>query len=74
LQPILAQRCYQCHGEAVQMKNVRLDSPQGVQQHAQGIYQQAAVAKTMPLNNATDITEAERGLIRAWFESGAAIE
>lgn len=56
------------------MKNVRLDSPQGVQQHAQGIYQQAAVAKTMPLNNATDITEAERGLIRAWFESGAAIE
>jgi len=74
LQPILAQRCYQCHGEQVQMKNVRLDSPEAVRQHAQGIYQQAAVAKTMPFNNATAISEAERGLIRAWFEGGAALD
>ena len=62
-----------CHGEQVQMKNVRLDSPEGVKQHAQGIYQQAVVTKVMPLNNATGISEAERGLIRHWFESGAAL-
>jgi uncharacterized membrane protein len=73
LQPILEQRCYQCHGEQVQMKNVRLDSVEGVKQHAQGIYQQAVVTKVMPLNNATGISEAERGLIRHWFESGAAL-
>jgi uncharacterized membrane protein len=71
LQPVLAQRCYMCHGEAVQMKNVRLDSPEGVASHAQAIYQQAVVTKIMPMNNATNITEAERELIAEWFEAGA---
>ncbi len=71
LQPILAQRCYLCHGELVQMKNVRLDSPQGVGRNAQNIYQQAVVTKIMPMNNATGITDAERQIIKRWFESGA---
>jgi uncharacterized membrane protein len=74
LQPVLAQRCYMCHGEAVQMKNVRLDSPQGVAAHAQAMYQQAVVTKIMPMNNATNITDAERDLIKRWFESGAKTE
>jgi uncharacterized membrane protein len=71
LQPVLAQRCTMCHGEAVQMKNVRLDSAEGVKQHAQAIYQQAVIAKAMPLNNATGLTDAERALIKVWFEAGA---
>jgi len=73
LQPVLAQRCYLCHGAEVQMKNVRLDSPQSVSTHAQAIYQQVVVTKIMPMNNATQITDAERGLIKQWFESGAKI-
>jgi uncharacterized membrane protein len=73
LQPVLAQRCYQCHGEQVQMKNVRLDSPEYVKLHAQGIYQQVVVSKIMPMNNATQITEDERALIGRWFEGGAAV-
>ena len=73
LQPVLAQRCYQCHGEAVQMKNVRLDSPQAVASHAQAIYQQVVVSKIMPMNNATGITDAERLLIKHWFEAGAPV-
>jgi len=73
LQPVLAQRCYLCHGEQVQMKNVRLDSPEGVAQHAQAMYQQVVVTKIMPMNNATQITDAERALIKQWFESGAKI-
>jgi len=73
LQPILEQRCYQCHGAQVQMKNVRLDSIEGVKQHAQGIYQQAVVTKVMPMNNATGISDAERALIRQWFETGATL-
>ena len=73
LQPVLAQRCYQCHGEQVQMKNVRLDSPEDVKLHAQGIYQQVVVSKIMPMNNATQITEDERALIGRWFEGGAAV-
>jgi len=71
---VVEQRCYMCHGPQVQMKNVRLDSPQGLKQHAQAVYQQAVVAKTMPLNNATHITDAERAVIRRWFEAGAAVD
>ena len=71
LQVVLAQRCYQCHGAQVQMKNVRLDSPQNVKLHAQNLYQQVVVTKLMPMNNATGITEDERLLIKQWFEGGA---
>ena len=71
LQPVLAQRCYMCHGEQVQMKNVRLDSAQNVKLHAQNIYQQVVVTKVMPMNNATGLTDAERLLIKQWFEAGA---
>ncbi|QDL53808.1 urate hydroxylase PuuD [Rhodoferax aquaticus] len=73
LQPVLAQRCYMCHGEAVQMKNVRLDSPQALASHAQAVYQQVVVTKIMPMNNATGITDAERTLVKQWFESGASV-
>jgi uncharacterized membrane protein len=71
---VLEQRCYQCHGAQVQMKNVRLDSPQALKQHAQAVYQQAVVARTMPLNNATQITDGERALIGQWFQAGAATD
>ena len=74
LQPVLAQRCYMCHGALVQMKNVRLDSAQGVKTHAQNMYQQVVVTKIMPMNNATGITPAERQLIKQWFESGASTD
>ncbi|HEX5698991.1 MAG TPA: urate hydroxylase PuuD, partial [Rhodoferax sp.] len=71
LQPILAQRCYLCHGAQVQMKNVRLDSAANVKIHAQTIYQQVVVSKIMPMTNTTGISEAERMVIKQWFETGA---
>ena len=71
LKPVLAQHCYSCHGQQVQMKNVRLDSPALVKQHGANIYQQVVVARAMPMNNATGLTEAERQLIKQWFEAGA---
>jgi uncharacterized membrane protein len=71
VQPVLAQRCYQCHGEQLQMKNVRLDSPELARQHAAQVHQQVAVTKLMPMNNATGMTEAERALIARWFSAGA---
>lgn len=71
LQPILAQRCYLCHGVQVQMKNVRLDSPANVKLHAQNMYQQVVVSKIMPMTNTTGISEAERMVIKQWFETGA---
>ena len=72
VQGVLAQRCYLCHGEQVQMKNVRLDSADNVKLHAQNIYQQVVVSQAMPMNNSTAITADERLLIKRWFEAGAA--
>ncbi|GAC1534811.1 MAG: urate hydroxylase PuuD [Ramlibacter sp.] len=74
LRTILEQRCYLCHGAQLQMKNVRLDSPEGVRLHAAAVYEQAVVARLMPMNNATGITEAERAAIGAWFRQGARID
>jgi len=74
VQPVLAQRCYSCHGAQVQMKNVRLDAAALVRQHAANIYQQVVVTKAMPMNNATGLTEAERQLFKQWFEAGARVD
>jgi uncharacterized membrane protein len=71
VQKVLEQRCYMCHGAQLQMKNVRLDSPEALKLHAQAVYQQAVVTKIMPMNNSTGITDAERTLIEAWFKAGA---
>ena len=73
LQPVLEQRCYMCHGEQVQMKNVRLDSPEDVKRNAQAIFHQVTVTRLMPMNNSTQITEDERALIGRWFERGAVV-
>jgi uncharacterized membrane protein len=32
------------------------------------------LTKTMPLNNATQMTDAERALLRKWYEAGAEIQ
>jgi uncharacterized membrane protein len=68
---VVDQRCVLCHNAQVQQKNVALHTPELIQQHAQAVYQQAVVLKLMPMNNATQITDAERVLIKRWFESGA---
>ena len=68
---VVDQRCTQCHNAQVQQKNVALHTPALIQQHAQAVYQQTVVLKLMPMNNATQITDAERALIQRWFEGGA---
>ena len=73
IQPVIAQRCYGCHGQSMQMKNIRLDSAALLAQNAQAVYQQTVVLRAMPINNATQITEDERLLIKKWFEGGALV-
>jgi uncharacterized membrane protein len=63
-----------CHNAQVQQKNVALHTPTLVQRHAQAIYQQVVVQKLMPMNNATQVTDAERALIQRWFEAGASTQ
>lgn len=71
VQAIVQQRCISCHGEKVQMKNLRLDSAEQIQANAQNIYQQVVVLRQMPMSNATRITEQERQAIGRWFAAGA---
>jgi len=66
---VMEQRCVQCHNAQVQQKNVALHTPELVQRQAQQIYQQTVVLRLMPMNNATGISEAERALIKRWFET-----
>lgn len=68
LKPVLEQRCYMCHGDAVQQKGLRFDSEEQVKAHAPDIYQQVVVTKQMPLSNATQMTDAERALLAQWFK------
>ncbi len=71
---VIDQRCVLCHNAQLQSKGVALNTPELIGQHAQALYQQAAVLKLMPLNNATQITDDERALIKRWFESGAHVQ
>ena len=71
---IIETRCYACHGVQVQMKNVRLDSPALMKQHAQAVYQQVVIYKLMPMNNSTGLTDEERAQIKQWYEAGAKTE
>ncbi|HEY1392763.1 MAG TPA: urate hydroxylase PuuD [Methylibium sp.] len=68
---VIDQRCVMCHNAQLQNKGVALDQPELIKQHAQMVYQQAAVLKLMPFNNATQITDDERALIKRWYEAGA---
>jgi uncharacterized membrane protein len=70
---VMDQRCLSCHGEQVQMKNVRLDTPESIKLHAQNIYQQVSVTQQMPMNNATGITPEERQWVASWYLAGAKV-
>jgi uncharacterized membrane protein len=78
IQGIIQQRCVSCHaahptqpGFATAPAGVMLDDPHGLEQNAARIYQQAVQLKAMPLANMTNMTDAERAQVAAWFESGA---
>jgi uncharacterized membrane protein len=68
---VVEQRCLICHNAQVQSKNVALHTPELLKQHAQAVYQQVWTLKLMPMNNATQITDGERQLVKRWFEAGA---
>jgi len=71
VQRIVDQRCVMCHNKDLAQKGVVLSTPQGIEHNAQAVYEQAAVFRTMPLNNATGITDDERATIRRWYQAGA---
>ena len=71
---VIDQRCLMCHSADLAQKNVALHTPELLKQHAQAVYQQVSVLKLMPLSNATQMTNAERELIKRWFDAGAPVQ
>ena len=78
VQTIISARCASCHaatptqpGFASAPAGVMLDSEQLIRQNAAKIYQQSVQLKAMPIANLTNMTDAERAQVAAWFEAGA---
>ncbi len=70
VQAVVQQRCVLCHNAQVNHKGVMLHTPELLRQHGPAIVQQVVVQRLMPLNNATQITEAERALLGRWVAAG----
>lgn len=78
VQGIIKQRCVSCHaaaptqpGFAAAPAGIRLDTPELIRQNAVKVNMQAVQLKAMPIGNMTQMTEEERAVVGAWFQSGA---
>jgi len=71
VEAVINQRCVMCHNQVLANKNIQLHTPALITKNAQSIYQQAVVLRQMPMNNASQITEAERSVLGRWFLAGA---
>ncbi|WP_027231818.1 urate hydroxylase PuuD [Phyllobacterium sp. UNC302MFCol5.2] len=72
-------RCSMCHsaepsweGIMLPPKGVRLDTDGLIAAHASEIYIQAGASHAMPPGNVTQVTDAERALLVAWYRSATA--
>ena len=75
----ISTRCSMCHaaepvweGIVSAPKGVVLDTENAVATHAREIYLQAARSHAMPPGNITEMTDDERQLLTAWYESSVA--
>ena len=78
VQAVIVQRCVACHsfqpsqpGFATAPAGIMFDTADQIHQNAEKIYKQAVQLKAMPIGNLTNMTDAERVQIAAWFEAGA---
>jgi uncharacterized membrane protein len=78
VQTIITARCVSCHAEqptqpgfASAPAGILLHNEQLIRQQAAAIYAQTVQLKAMPIANLTNMTDAERAHIAAWFEAGA---
>lgn len=74
VQPIFASRCISCHSPTptddifkAPPKGITFDTEENIHTYLPQIYQQVAVAKTMPLANKTQMTAEERQLLSTWI-------
>ena len=80
---IVGVRCRVCHTAIAQEdglnatsqppKGIKFDTPADIQKFAALMIDQAVKAKTMPPDNATHMTDAERAALGKWIEAGAVV-
>jgi uncharacterized membrane protein len=75
---IINHHCVMCHAAAPTHAGVptaplgaMFDTPAGLTKYAPKIYQRAVASHSMPLNNETGMTDAERARLGAWIQAGA---
>ena len=78
---IIDRRCAACHSATpsdltfgAAPAGVMFDTPEQIAAHANRINERAVVSRTMPPANKTNITDAERDVLRRWFAAGAPIK
>jgi uncharacterized membrane protein len=78
---VIERRCVECHSATpsdttftAAPAGVMFDTPEQIQRMAARIKERAVVTKTMPFNNKTGITDAERALLGAWVDQGASVK
>ena len=75
---IVDQRCAACHSVHPTLVTaaplgLTLDTPAEIQRYAPAIRDLAVNSKTMPLGNATHMTDGERRILGQWIAQGAKI-
>ena len=75
---IIEHRCVACHaaqpkqpGFVAAPSGIMLENEAEIRQNAEKIYKQTVQLKAMPLANLTQMTDAERAQVAAWYEAGA---
>lgn len=75
---IVRARCVACHSAAPTMpgfhsapRGTRFDTPEQIRTDAYRIYVNVVQTQFMPYGNQTNMTPAEREVVRAWYEGGA---
>jgi uncharacterized membrane protein len=76
---IVRERCVPCHSShptkvAAAPLGIMFDTAQQIHAQASAIERVAVQSTTMPLGNATGMTQAERALLGAWIRQGARIK
>jgi len=75
VETIIEQRCASCHSAnptddafRVAPNGLALDTEMQINDNKNRIYQRVVATNSMPLNNKTNMTVAERNILAAWFE------
>ena len=77
---LIDRHCVMCHaaqpthrGVTAPPNGVILDTDAGLTKNAPKIYERAVASHSMPLNNETGMTDAERASLGAWIKAGAKV-